>query len=220
MDNGVSPIRASAGALRARCRREGIDPARLGSDPLDAFRAWHAEWTATGPFDPAAMVLATVDPSGLPSARVMDLILVDRGFVFMSHGESRKSVALQAAPKAALCFAWLEAGRQVRVSGVIERLPDPEADAAFACLPHSIRLVAWATQQSSTIEQRSEMERSLAETRAGFMTAEVPRPPGWVGFRLLPLEIEFWQQRPDDLQDRICYRREAQGAWFVTRLAP
>ncbi|NYZ14606.1 pyridoxamine 5'-phosphate oxidase [Azospirillum sp. RWY-5-1] len=221
MTTATTPAPPAVGALRARLRREGIDEAALGPDPLAAFRSWHAVWVATGPFDPMAATLATVDTEGRPSLRVMDLVTVDHGFVFVTHGESRKAMEMEAHPHVALCFAWLEIGRHVRVGGRVERLTGAEADAAFLALPASIRLVASATRQSDVIRDRADLQRLLDDARSRHQGGEIGRPDGWAGFRCVPREMEFWQQRPDDLQDRIHYRRAASdGAWSVERLSP
>jgi len=211
----------SSGALRARFRREGIDAVRLGTDPLAAFVGWHADWIATSPFDPALMTLATVDVDGAPSLRVMDLAAVDHGFIFMTHGESPKSQDLKRCPKAALCFSWPEIGRQIRVSGTVERLGDAEATAAFEVLPRSIRLVAHATKQSARIQARAEIEQRLLHARTVVDVDAPPLPADWQGCRLIPHRMEFWQQRPDDLQDRILFDREdGSSVWRTSRLSP
>lgn len=219
MNDPAKPL--SSGALRARFRREGIDAIRLGADPLAAFASWHADWIATAPFDPALMTLATVDADGAPSLRVMDLAALDRGFVFMTHRESPKAKDLAHGPKAALCFAWPEIGRQVRATGTVERLDAAEAAAAFEVLPRSIRLVANATRQSARIEAREEIEQRLLHARSVVDANAPPLPADWQGCRLVPHRIEFWQQRPDDLQDRILFERDdGASAWRSARLSP
>lgn len=202
----------SSGALRARFRREGTDADRLGPDPMEAFRAWHADWTATAPFDPMLMTLATVDASGSPSLRAMDITGTDHGFVFMTHRKSRKAQS----PRGAICFAWPEIGRQIRAIGIVETLPEAEADAAFQHLPASIRAVVQVTRQSEVLPDRATLDRMMA-------AAPDPshRPASWQGYRLPPLTVEFWQQRPADVQDRILFTRDAAGGpWQTARLSP
>jgi pyridoxamine 5'-phosphate oxidase len=222
MDLTSPPAQAlSAGALRARSRRQGTDAARLGPDPLAAFRAWHAEWSATGPFDPAAMTLATVDAAGRPDLRVMDLVGLDHGFLFMTHAAGPKANQLSSCPHGALVFAWLEAGRQVRVRGPVAPLTAAESDATFAALPPAIRLAACATCQGATIDGRHVIEQQLAAARQKLDGATAARPGHWQGYRLVPLALEFWQQRPDELQDRILFQRPApQSDWRSHRLSP
>lgn len=211
-----SPV--STGAMRARLRREGTDAARLGPDPLAAFCAWHADWIATAPFDPMLAVLATVDADGMPQARAMDFVAVDHGFVFMTHGDSPKARELAAHPRAALCMTWPEIGRQIRVSGLVQVLADAQADAAFLHLPPSIRNVARATHQGQPLPDRAALEARIAATPP---TPDPTRPAAWLGQRLIPLRIEFWQQRPADVQDRIEYRRDTPDApWQDRRLSP
>lgn len=211
----------SAGALRARFRREGIDAARLGSDPLAAFRRWQEDWASTAPFDPLLASLATVDAHGRPSVRAMDIAGVDHGFVFMTHGASPKAMDLAERPHAALSVCWPEIGRQIRVQGTVERLDGGQAAEAFQRLPRTIRLVAHATRQSAVLAERSAMEQAFHRVKSSFPDAEPGLPPAWSGHRLVPLRMEFWQQRPDDLQDRIVFFREtAASPWGTQRLSP
>lgn len=209
-----------ANALRARFRREGADAASLGEDPIAAFRRWHTDWVATSPFDPALMTLATVGESGRPTIRAMDLVAVDHGFVFMSHGSSPKALDLQARPFGALCFAWPEIGRQVRVGGPVELIAAAEADAAFARLPRGFRLVANATQQSAIINDRGTIERQISATKEELGGRDPTRPRSWMGFRVVPDEMEFWQQRVDDLHDRVVFRHNNIDKWMISILSP
>lgn len=210
-----------ANALRARFRREGADAENLGKDPIAAFRRWHADWVATSPFDPALMTVATVDERGRPTVRAMNLLAVDHGFIFMSHKLSPKALDLQARPDAALCFVWPEIGRQIRIGGPVMSITDTEADAAFSVLPRSFRLIANATRQSEAVNNRDTIKRKLTITLAELCGRDPTRPESWLGLRLLPIEIEFWQQRQEDLHDRIVFNRKKYAdEWNIIRISP
>jgi pyridoxamine 5'-phosphate oxidase len=191
-------------------------------DPLRLFSAWLTEATASEPRDPTAMTLATIDADGLPNARLVLLKGVDeRGFVFYTNIESQKGHELDAHPRAALVFYWKSLNRQVRVRGDVERVTVAEADAYFATRPKQAQIGAWASKQSSPLESRHVFEQAVAHYAAKYGLGEVPRPPNWSGYRILPLRIEFWHDRPFRLHDRIEFRREKLGApWSKTRLYP
>lgn len=170
--------------------------------------------------EPTAMTLATVDDAGHPSARIVLLKDVDtRGFVFYTNYESRKGRELLAHPWAALCFHWQPMERQVRVEGRVERVSDAEADAYFASRARMSRIGAWASRQSATLESDAELQRRVQEVEARFAGGEVPRPPNWSGFRVVPQRIEFWRGRPYRLHERLLYERDDTG-WRVRRLFP
>jgi len=170
--------------------------------------------------EPTAMTLATVDDAGRPSARIVLLKDVDaRGFVFYTNYESRKGRELLAHPWAALCFHWQPLERQVRVEGPAERVTDAEADAYFASRARMSRVGAWASRQSATLESDAMLERRVREAEARFAGGEVPRPPNWSGFRVVPERIEFWRGRPFRLHERLLYERDDTG-WRVRRLFP
>lgn len=191
-------------------------------EPLRLFAAWFADATRSEPADPNAMTLATVDADGLPNARMLLLKGFDeRGFVFYTNLDSQKGRELDAAPKAALVFHWKSLSRQVRLRGPIERVEDSDADAYFATRPRLAQIGAWASKQSAPLESRMAFEKAVAFYMAKFAVGAVPRPPNWSGFRLLPLLMEFWQDRPYRLHDRIEFRRgEAGEPWSKTRLYP
>ena len=191
-------------------------------DPFRLFAAWLKDATDTEPRDPTAMTLATVDADGQPNARMVLLKGVDeRGFVFYTNTESPKGRELDGHPVAALVFHWKSSNRQVRVRGVVERVTAHEADAYFASRPKQAQIGAWASKQSSPLESRLAFEKAVALTAAKYALSDVPRPPHWSGYRIVPTQIEFWQERPFRLHDRVEFRRDgSRGAWMKTRLYP
>jgi len=191
-------------------------------DPFALFAAWLEEATAAEPRDPTAMTLATVDADGLPNARMVLLKGADEhGFVFFTNMGSQKGRELDARPKAALVFHWKSLNKQVRVRGLVEHVSDAEADAYFATRPKQAQIGAWASQQSRPLESRLAFEKAIAVYAAKYALGTVPRPPYWSGYRIVPLVMEFWQDRPFRLHDRIDFRRTQPGAaWTKTRLYP
>lgn len=208
-------------SIREEYQSRGLDTADLADDPFTQFERWFDEWAATDPYDATAMVLATADADGRPSARFVLLRGVDeRGFVFYTNLDSAKGADLAANPRAALCFGWLTLNRQVRVEGPVVAVDAEEADAYFDSRPRGSRLGAWASEQSKVIADRSVLEQRVAELDRRYPD-EVPRPPGWGGLRVVPTEIEFWQGRGSRLHDRLRYRRASDsGDWQVERLSP
>jgi pyridoxamine 5'-phosphate oxidase len=192
------------------------------SDPLALFRAWMKEAEAAEPADPEAMALATVDSAGLPNVRMVLLKGADeRGFVFYTNCESAKGLELAANPKAALLFYWKSLGRQVRLRGLVEPATPAEADAYFATRHRESRIGACASQQSRPLASRAALEAEVAELARKFGDGEVSRPDYWRGYRLVPLEIEFWRAGAFRLHDRIVFRRPSpDAAWTRTRLYP
>jgi len=193
------------------------------ADPIAHFRALLDEAQRVDRArlaEPTAMTLATVDDAGRPSARIVLLKDVDaRGFVFYTNYESRKGRELLAHPWAALCFHWQPMERQVRVEGPVERVTDAEADAYFASRARMSRLGAWASRQSATLASDGELQQRVRDVEARFADGDVPRPPNWSGFRVVPQRIEFWRGRPYRLHERILYERDDTG-WRVRRLFP
>jgi len=191
-------------------------------EPLELFREWFAQAKAHEPNDPEAMALATVDAEGLPDVRMVLLKHVDHeGFVFYTNLESAKGEELAANPLAALCFHWKSLRRQIRVRGPVTRTSDAEADAYFATRSKDSQIGAWASRQSRPLEGRFALEKEVARYAAKHALSIVPRPPHWSGFRVRPLAIEFWRDRPFRLHERIRYNREAPGdSWKMDHLFP
>lgn len=192
------------------------DPIRLFSDWLDAASKKELN-------DPTAMSLATVDAAGMPNVRMVLLKQVDEnGFVFYTNLESDKGEELIANPKAALCFHWKTLRRSVRVQGLVERVSDDEADAYFESRPKDSQIGAWASRQSRPLEGRFELETEVAKFATKYALTKVPRPPQWSGFRVHPVQIEFWRDRWFRLHDRLRFERgtDAKGDWKSQRLFP
>lgn len=190
------------------------------TDPILLFKRWLEEAQANEPNDPTAMTLATADASGQPSARMVLLKDADSaGFVFYTNLESRKGDELRANPKAALLFHWKSLRRQVRIEGRVEPVTGAEADAYYASRARGSQIGAWASDQSRPLESRFHLERRVAEVTARHLVGAIPRPPHWSGFRVVPDALEFWQDKPFRLHDRLVYRRSA-GGWTTTRLFP
>jgi pyridoxamine 5'-phosphate oxidase len=191
-------------------------------DPLRLFAAWFAEAKRAEPVNPDAMTLATVDADGLPNARMVLLKGFDeRGFVFYTNLDSVKGHELAGAPKAALTFYWKSLQRQVRVRGSVEPVSAAEADLYFATRSRMAQIGAWASKQSTALESRLAFEKAVARYTAKFAVGAVPRPPHWSGYRVAPQEIEFWQEQPFRLHDRIAFTRASAAApWSKTRLYP
>jgi len=199
-------------------RTTGMDRDRFAGDPLIQFRRWQQECESSSA---TAAVLATADVDCRPSVRWVDVVRVDSGFVFFTNHGSRKGAELSANPQAALCFGWLELGRQVQVRGRIRWLTDLDCDAYYGSLPRPVQLLVWASEQSRPVAGRAEVQAKLASADDRFAGQEIPRPGHWGGYRLIPDEVEFWQERSDRVQDRLRYRRpEPDAPWHIERLAP
>lgn len=191
------------------------------SEPFALFEAWFKEAKAKEPNDPNGMALATADAAGFPDVRMVLLKGVDTGFVFYSNAESAKGRQLEANPRAAIVLHWKSLRRQVRVRGLIEPVAEAESDAYFQSRDRGARIGAWASAQSRPLEDRLALEKRIAEFAAKFGLGEVPRPDYWRGWRLVPLSIEFWRDRPFRLHDRLVFTRESpQAPWAKQRLYP
>jgi pyridoxamine 5'-phosphate oxidase len=196
-----------------------MDESELDADPLRQVAAWYADAVAAGLAQPESMALATTTPDGRPSAR---MVLLrghdDHGVVFFTNRKSRKARELADNPRAALVLYWQPLHRQVRIEGVVEELTTDESAAYFATRPRGSQVAAWASAQSRPISDRDELERLYREADARF-SSEVPLPPFWGGYRVVPESIELWQGRENRLHDRIRYERQG-GRWTMTRLQP
>jgi pyridoxamine 5'-phosphate oxidase len=204
-------------------------PSRLTSgdfaealEPFRLFAAWFEQAARSEPADPNAMALATVGADGMPDVRVILLKSFDEsGFVFYTNRHSRKGEQLAGNAMAALDFHWKSLKRQVRIGGLVSEVSDTESDAYFATRPRDAQIGAWASKQSEALESRFAFEKSIALYAAKYAVGPVPRPPHWGGYRLAPLRIEFWQDRPFRLHDRVEFHRDAVNAqWTKTRLYP
>lgn len=208
--------------IRKDYRRAALDEAAAGSDPIIFFEKWFREAVTADAAEANAMTLATVGPDGLPHARTVLLKGLDeRGFVFFTNYNSNKGGELNAHPQAALVFFWKELERQVRVEGAVEKVTDAESDAYFHSRPAESRIGAWASPQSQVIADRAALEEQERSYRERFAAGDIPRPPHWGGFRVIPLRVEFWQGRSSRLHDRILFTRTGESAaWQQSRLAP
>jgi pyridoxamine 5'-phosphate oxidase len=230
--------------LRREYSLTGMRWRDLEADPIVQFRKWFDQASgarasgrvrkffirlykrlllASGaePLDLTAMMLATVDQQGRPSARVVLLKGVDqRGFVFFTNYESCKGRELTENPQAALVFYWPDQERQVRIAGGVSQLSPAESDAYFRTRPRGSRLAAWASEQSATVKDRAALEEKWQQMEARYAGQEIPRPPFWGGYLLSPARIEFWQGRPNRLHDRFRYTLQPDKIWLIERLSP
>jgi len=209
-------MRASSGSNEdVSLELEDLEP-----DPIEQFQRWFDEATDAKIALPHAMALATADAKGRTSVRHVLLRGVDeRGFAFYTNRESRKGRELAVNPQAALVFLWKEIDRQVTVRGPVERVSNEESDAYFATRPRDAQIGAWASRQSQPLDNREALEAFVRKAEGRYTETEVPRPPYWGGYRVMPEELEFWQGRQHRLHDRLQYERTGDG-WAIRRLSP
>lgn len=234
----------SVAELRREYRLGGLHRSDLAPNPIAQFENWFAQASGSrtsGRFrkfavgcykallsaagketaEANAMVLATADKQGRPSARVVLLKGVDeRGFIFFTNSESRKAQELTDNPQAALSFYWPSLERQVCVAGIVTRLSREESVAYFKTRPRGSRLAAWASRQSQVVRDRAALEEQWKQKESQFRDADVPMPEYWGGYVLAPTRIEFWQGRPNRLHDRFCYTKQPDNSWQIQRLSP
>ena len=206
--------------IREEYRHARLDEGDVAADPVAQFRHWFEEAQEAHVHEPNAMALATADEDGTPNVRMVLLKEADaRGFVFFTDYRSIKGIEIGENPRGALCFWWGPLERQVRVRGSIERVSPDESSAYFQLRPRGSRLGAWASAQSSVLKSRTELELKHAALAAQYEGEEVPTPPHWGGFRLIPESFEFWQGRESRLHDRLRFSRAGEG-WHLERLSP
>lgn len=208
--------------LRQEYRDYGLREEDMAADPIAQFHLWFAEVLTSDTYEPNAMTLATSTATGRPSARMVLLKSFDeRGFVFFTNYDSRKSRELGENAQAALVFWWGVLHRQVRVEGAVVRVSAEESDLYYRSRPFGSRLGAWVSPQSEVIPNRDLLEQRLHELEMQYQEGDdVPRPPHWGGFCVVPDVVEFWQGRPRRLHDRLRYERQPDGTWQMCRLAP
>lgn len=214
MDTSVADLRKEYTFL-------GLSETEAHPNPFKQFRLWFEQAITAQLPEPNAMIIATATVDGKPSARMVLLKNYDeRGFVFYTNYDSNKGQQLLENPWGAITFWWAQLERQVRIEGRVEKVSDAESDEYFNSRPIGSQLGAWASNQSQVVESREVLEQRLEQLKQEYENKEVPRPPHWGGFRLIPDEIEFWQGRPNRLHDRLLYRRTQDGSWTIQRLAP
>jgi pyridoxamine 5'-phosphate oxidase len=208
-------------ALRQDYSQRGLRRSELHPNPIRQFNAWLNEASERQILEPNAMIVSSVDADGQPWSRTILLkICDDRGFTFFTNYEGAKGRHFDANPRAALTFWWGPLERQVNVTGSVTKVSREESAAYFHSRPENSQLGAWASQQSAVIADREQLEKQFAEASARYEGREIPLPPNWGGYCLVPRSIEFWQGRRSRLHDRLRYTRQPDGEWKVERLSP
>ena len=210
------------GDLRENYTQSELTELEANLNPFRQFKTWFELAVSSEILEPNAMTLATVTGDGKPSARIVLLKDFDEsGFLFYTNYQSNKGKQLSENPHAALVFLWKELQKQVRIEGQVEKVDPAESDAYFNSRPRGSQLGAIASSQSQVIPNREVLEQGLEQLEAKYSEGEtIPRPDHWGGFRVIPVEMEFWQGRPNRLHDRLLYRRLDDGSWYRERLAP
>jgi pyridoxamine 5'-phosphate oxidase len=205
---------------RSEYETAGLDLGDVVADPIAQWWRWYDEAVSAGVTEPNAFTVATVDPDGVPDARIVLVRAADAdGFSFFTNYDSAKSQQLASGGHAAMVFGWLQLHRQIRVRGSVRRAPVAESDEYFASRPRGSQLGAWASPQSQVIAGRGVLDERFLAADARYADTDVPRPEHWGGWRIQPTVIEFWQGRPSRLHDRLRYTRTPEG-WKIDRLAP
>jgi pyridoxamine 5'-phosphate oxidase len=208
-------------ALRKEYSRQVLLEEQVAKDPIRQFDIWWMQAVETELVEPNAMTLATSSADGMPSARIVLLKgFHERGFVFYTNYKSYKAIQLEENPKACLIFFWKELERQVRITGLVERVSEEESSEYFASRPEGSRIGAWASPQSQVIESRTWLDKKFEEMTVKMKGNDIPRPTHWGGYLVKPVIVEFWQGRPSRLHDRIQYTLGEDGSWRIERLAP
>lgn len=207
--------------MRRTYRQQSLYEADVPASPMPFFSRWFDEACAAEQPEPNAMVLSTVDSAGYPRARAVLLkeLRADGGLVFFTNYDSDKGEELEHNPHVSLVFLWLTLERQVRIEGVVERLPTEDSDAYFATRPRESQLSAWASHQSEIVADRDTLERRFRESKEAFEGQDVPRPDYWGGYVVQPTYVEFWQGRPGRMHDRLCFERQKTD-WNLVRRMP
>ena len=207
--------------IRKDYKLAALDEDTVGYDPIAFFTKWFAEAEAAQITEINAMTLATADNNGIPHARIVLLKGLDKAvFVFFTNYDSAKGKEIDSNPHAALVFFWKELERQVRIEGTIEKIQPGESDIYFRSRPAGSRIGAWASPQSKEIPDRNILDLNYARYEEEFSQIEIPRPPYWGGYKVIPGHIEFWQGRSSRMHDRILFTKNETGNWERSRLAP
>ena len=211
----------NADDLRQQLMATGLRQSDLDANPVKQFENWYQQIIDTGLYEPGAMSLATVDTDNQPWQRIVLLKLFDfDGFVFFTNYESRKAQQIAVHPGVSLLFPWHSLGRQVKVTGLAEKISTADSLKYFVTRPRGSQLGAWASEQSQIITSRSVLDSMLESRKQKFENKEVPLPPFWGGYRVKPATIEFWQARDSRLHDRFIYKKMTANTWACDRLAP
>jgi pyridoxamine 5'-phosphate oxidase len=211
----------NADELRQQLMATGLKHSELDTNPFKQFETWYGQTIESGIHEPGAMTLATVDAEGQPWQRIVLLKLFDeQGFVFFTNYESRKAKQIAENPRVGLLFPWHPLGRQVKITGVAEKITTAESLKYFTTRPRGSQIGAWASGQSQVIKSRSMLESMFDSMKQKFGNNEVPLPPFWGGYRVRPNTFEYWQARDSRLHDRFIYQKNEAGEWYSERLAP
>ncbi|MDP6727905.1 MAG: pyridoxamine 5'-phosphate oxidase [Gammaproteobacteria bacterium] len=205
--------------LRNKFRKSGLSRSDLDDDPVKQFSLWFTEAIDSGIVEPTAMSLATSDESEIGLRTVLLKYFDNKGFVFYTNYESKKSRQIEKRPEAAILFPWVALDRQIKIIGGVEKVSSLESIKYFATRPKDSQIGAWASKQSTTISSRDILQNQFESMKRKFSSGEVPLPNFWGGYRVIPRTIEFWQGRESRLHDRFIYRR-IEDSWTISRLSP